>query len=59
MTDFERQNAVHRELRDGDFSSRTARTNVNDGEMFRLAKIFGLTVFVVFGLVGTLAVLSV
>jgi len=58
MTDFERQNAVHRELRDGDFSSRT-RTSVNDGDMFRMAKIFGLTVFVVFGLIGTLAVLSV
>ncbi len=59
MTDFERQSAVHRELRDGDFSSKRTRASVNDGDMFRLAKIFGLSVFVVFGLVGTLAVLSV
>ena len=59
MTDFERQNAVSRELRDGDFTSRSARASAEDGEMIRMVRIFGLSVFVVFGLVGTLAVLSV
>ena len=59
MTDFERQNAVSRELRDGDFSAKASLIDLNDSDTMRTIRLFGLTILVVFGLVSALAVLSV
>ena len=59
MTEIERQNAVSSELRDGDFRVKAAVVDFHDDETRRLARVFGVSVLAVLGLVGSLAVLSV
>ena len=59
MSENERQRAVYRELRDGDFGSRQSLFRMNDDQVTRFMRGYGLAAIAVFGALGTLAVLSI
>lgn len=59
MGEYERQQAVYRELQDGDFGSKRRQIRISDGQMSRLMRVYGIAAVAVFGALGTLAVLSI
>ena len=59
MGEYERRNAVYRELRDGDFGPQRSFIRMSDDQVTRFMRAYGLAAIGVFGALGTLAVLSI
>ncbi|WP_425403907.1 hypothetical protein [Hwanghaeella sp.] len=59
MGEYERQQAVHRELRDGDFGPQKSLFRMNDDQVTRFIRAYGIATVAVFGTLGGLAVLSI
>lgn len=59
MGDYDRQQAVYRELRDGDFGPQKSIFRLNDEQVMRFMRVYGIAAVAVFGALGTLAVLSI
>lgn len=59
MSEFERQQAIYRELRDGDFGHQRSLFRMNDDQVTRFMRVYGIAAIAVFGALGGLAVLSI
>ena len=59
MGEYERRQAVYRELRDGDFGSQRPIIRMSEDQVTRFIRAYGIAAIGVFGALGTLAVLSI
>lgn len=59
MGEYDRKQAVFRELRDGDFGPQKSLFRMNDDQVTRFIRGYGIAAITVFGALGTLAVLSI
>ncbi len=59
MGEYERRQAVYKELQDGDFGSQRSLVRLSDDQVSRFMRAYGIAAIGVFGALGTLAVLSI
>jgi hypothetical protein len=59
MSEFERQQAVYREMRDGNFGRQQSLFRMNEDQVTRFIRVYGIAAVTVFGALSGLAVLSI